>query len=70
MLGGNELDNQQLSKFHFHVITGFLPSQIHRIDETERGGCGLGGGGGGKCQLSVKDLAICQLSVNWLLIIN
>ena len=39
-----------------------------------------GGGGGYKCQLSVKILAICQLSVkfkaicqlsvNWLLIIN
>ena len=28
------------------------------------------GGGGYKCQLSVKILAICQLSVNWLLIIN
>ena len=26
--------------------------------------------GGYKCQLSVKILAICQLSVNWLLIIN
>ena len=41
---------------------------------------GLDGGGGYKCQLSVKILAICQLSVkfkaicqlsvNWLLIIN
>ena len=32
---------------------------------------GEGGGGVGyKCQLSVKILAICQLSVNWLLIIN
>ena len=40
----------------------------------------MGGGGGYKCQLSVKILAICQLSVkfkaicqlsvNWLLIIN
>ena len=41
----------------------------------------MGGGGGGYkcqlsvkfsaiCQLSVKFLAICQLSVNWLLIIN
>ena len=29
-----------------------------------------GGGGGDKCQLSVKILAICQLSVNWLLINN
>ena len=29
-----------------------------------------GGGGGYKCQLSVKISAICQLSVNWLLIIN
>ena len=26
--------------------------------------------GGYKCQLSVRVLAICQLSVNWLLIIN
>ena len=26
---------------------------------------GLDGGGGGKCQLSVKILAICQLSVNF-----
>ena len=40
----------------------------------------MGGGGGYKCQLPVKILAICQLSVkfkaifqlsvNWLLIIN
>ena len=40
----------------------------------------MGGGGGFKCQLSVKIsaicqlsvkfFAICQLSVNWLLIIN
>ena len=40
----------------------------------------MGGGGGYKCELSVKILAICQLSVkfwaiyqlpvNWLLIIN
>ena len=32
--------------------------------------CVCVGGGGYKCQLSVKILDICQLSVNWLLIIN
>ena len=47
---------------------------------TRPSGFGWGGGGGYKCQLSVKSLAICQLSVkfkaicqlsvNWLLIIN
>ena len=44
------------------------------------GGLVVGGGGGYKCQLSVKILAICQLSVKfsafrqlsvkWLLVIN
>ena len=34
---------------------------------TIRRGSGMGGGGGGyKCQLSVKISAICQLSVKWL----
>ena len=44
------------------------------IEPVWIGGKGVGGGGGVrwgyKCQLSVKILAICQLSVNWLLIIN
>ena len=30
----------------------------------------MGGGGGYKCQLSLKISAICQLSVKWLLMIN
>ena len=63
------------------ILQVIFPTRVVlKIGEFDLRGSGLGGGGGYKCQLSVKIVAICQLSVkfkaicqlpvNWLLIIN